>query len=189
YGFKSIKWLTHLVLTNHHHANDTYADKDNDIESPMKTFARFFAKEINAKAGRPTPVTGIAQVGMNGLTRVQFHIVNRERELPEDDPYLLKAEWQEGDILPPPKPGDWGGGAPNGDIPARTHGFDDAGRPLRWPMPYTTAHWAAVLPALPKGVYHLRARSIDNNGHPQPFPREFGKSGKVGLHRINLRVT
>src|SRR3954466_14575549 len=29
YGFKSIKWLTHVVLSNLYHANDTYADGNN----------------------------------------------------------------------------------------------------------------------------------------------------------------
>ena len=39
YGFKSIKWLTTVVLSNLFHANDTYADGNNDIDSPLKTFA------------------------------------------------------------------------------------------------------------------------------------------------------
>ena len=36
YGFKSVKWLSHVVLTNLAHANDTYAEADNDIDSPIK---------------------------------------------------------------------------------------------------------------------------------------------------------
>ncbi|MCP5117319.1 MAG: molybdopterin-dependent oxidoreductase, partial [bacterium] len=40
YGFKSVKWLTRVTLTNLFHANDTYAAKNNDIDSGMKTFAR-----------------------------------------------------------------------------------------------------------------------------------------------------
>src|SRR5262249_11327578 len=31
YGFKSVKWLTHVVLSNIAHANDTYAGGNNDI--------------------------------------------------------------------------------------------------------------------------------------------------------------
>ena len=31
YGFKSIKWLNRVVLSNLFHANDTYAEKNNDI--------------------------------------------------------------------------------------------------------------------------------------------------------------
>ena len=39
YGFKSVKWLTTVTLSNLPHANDTYADGNNDIDSPLKTFA------------------------------------------------------------------------------------------------------------------------------------------------------
>ena len=41
YGFKSVKWLTHVMLTNNHQSNDTYAEGNNDTHSWMKTFARF----------------------------------------------------------------------------------------------------------------------------------------------------
>ena len=41
YGFKSVKWLQRVVLTNDYRANDTYHAGNNDLESPMKTFARF----------------------------------------------------------------------------------------------------------------------------------------------------
>jgi hypothetical protein len=41
YGFKSIKWLDRVVLTNDYRANDTYAERqNNDPASPMKTLAR-----------------------------------------------------------------------------------------------------------------------------------------------------
>ena len=39
YGYKSVKWLTHIVLSNLFHANDTYGTQNNDVESPLKTFA------------------------------------------------------------------------------------------------------------------------------------------------------
>src|SRR5207244_2667772 len=52
YGFKSVKWLQRVVLTNNHQANDTYADGNNDIESPMKTFARFINPPSKTKAGQ-----------------------------------------------------------------------------------------------------------------------------------------
>src|SRR5262245_52570412 len=39
HGFKSIKWLQRIVLTNHHQANDTYASGNNDVESHLKTAA------------------------------------------------------------------------------------------------------------------------------------------------------
>src|SRR5438034_6387032 len=41
HGFKSIKWLQRITLTNDYKANDTYADEgNNDPESYLKTMAR-----------------------------------------------------------------------------------------------------------------------------------------------------
>ena len=39
HGFKSIKWLQNIVLTNDYRANDTYAHQNNDPESYLKTAA------------------------------------------------------------------------------------------------------------------------------------------------------
>ncbi len=48
YGFKSIKWIQTLFLTNDHQASDTYAKQNNDIDSRMKTYARimFWPKSV-----------------------------------------------------------------------------------------------------------------------------------------------
>lgn len=53
YGFKSVKWLQRVVLTNHYAANDTYHAGNNDLDSPMKTFARFVSVPKTARAGAP----------------------------------------------------------------------------------------------------------------------------------------
>ena len=74
YGFKSIKWLSHVVLTNLPHANDTYADGNNDVDSPLKTFAATLSVPRKIKAGQPIPITGYAQVGICGLSKVQVWI-------------------------------------------------------------------------------------------------------------------
>jgi DMSO/TMAO reductase YedYZ molybdopterin-dependent catalytic subunit len=61
YGFKSVKWLTRVFLSNLPHANDTYAGQNNDIDSPMKTFAATLHVTENPAAwpapgcGRCTP--------------------------------------------------------------------------------------------------------------------------------------
>ena len=39
HGFKSVKWLQHITLTNDYKANDTYALQNNDPESYLKTAA------------------------------------------------------------------------------------------------------------------------------------------------------
>jgi len=71
YGFKSVKWLSHVVLSNGAHANDTYADADNDVDSPMKTFAASLDVAGEVPAGRPIAVSGYAQVGLGGLSKVR----------------------------------------------------------------------------------------------------------------------
>ncbi len=58
YGFKSVKWLTHIVLTNLAHANDTYAEQNNDIDSPLKTFAASLSVPLIVEAGQPIQVSG-----------------------------------------------------------------------------------------------------------------------------------
>src|SRR6516164_7764154 len=74
YGFKSVKWLTHVVLTNLYHANDTYADGNNDVDSALKTFAATLLVPGEVKAGAAVAVTGYAQVGLGGLSRVQVWV-------------------------------------------------------------------------------------------------------------------
>ena len=99
YGFKSIKWLTHVVLTNLAHANDTYAEQNNDVDSPLKTFAATLSVPTEVKAGEPIPVSGYAQVGISGLSRVQVSMESNETPRPEGDPYFLTAPWTDATLL------------------------------------------------------------------------------------------
>ena len=186
YGFKSIKWLTHVVLTNLAHANDTYADGNNDIDSPLKTFAATLSVPGEAQAGQPIPITGYAQVGISGLSKVQVWIHPASQELPANDRYFTKAPWTDAQILAPPKT--WGGGLPNDAIPPDTRGFDSQGRPRTWPKRLSKVHWAVLLPGLPAGEYTLRSRTIDEKGSAQPMPRPFRKSGHAEIEQVNLVV-
>ena len=187
YGFKSIKWLTRIVLTNLYHANDTYAEGNNDVDSRLKTFAATLSVPRKVKAGEKIPITGYAQVGISGLSKVQVWIQSNADELPENDPYFATARWMNAQILPPPK--DWGA-VPDGKIPANTHGFEpDTGKPLTWPMRLTKVHWAVLLPGLPAGEYTLRSRTIDANGNAQPMPRPFQKSGHAAIESVDITVT
>lgn len=187
YGFKSIKWLSHVYLSNRHDANDTYANQNNDIDSPLKTFceALFYPKSL--KPEEVIPVTGYAQVGISGLNKVQVWIHNNEEELPQGDKYFTKAPWKDAEILPPPKI--WGGDIPDNQIPTPTYGFDpETGEPKTWPIRLAKAHWAVLLPGLPKGSYTLRCRTIDQNGIAQPMPRPFKKSGRAIIDQVELTV-
>ena len=187
YGFKNIKWLSHVFLTNNWQANDTYGDQNNDVDSPLKTFCDPFALPATVKPDQPIPLTGYAQVGISGLAKVQAWIHNDAEKLPPDDEYFLKAPWRDAEILPPPKT--WGGDLADNRIPSPTYGFDPkTGRPKTWPMKMTSAHWAILLPGLPAGKYTLRCRTIDSNGAAQPMPRPFKKSGRAKIGEMSLSV-
>ncbi|MBM3970221.1 MAG: hypothetical protein FJ302_10205 [Planctomycetes bacterium] len=187
YGFKSIKWLSHIVLTNFAAANDTYIDGNNDVDSPLKSWAATLSVPKEVAANQPIPVTGYAQVGISGLSKVQVWICPKDKE-PENDPNFTTANWTDATILDPPKSGAWGGDLPDGRIPANTQGFEPDGRPKTWPMRLSKVHWAALLPGLPAGEYRLRSRTIDEKGQAQPMPRPFKKSGHAAIEQVRLIV-
>lgn len=173
YGNKSIKWVHRVVLTNDYKANDSDAELNSDVETPMKTRARFINAPKEAVPGAPIALTGMAQVGLSGLAKVQYSIG--------------KEDWKDAEILSPPA--DWGGGLPGGKLPPNTHGFDArTGKPLEWPMRYTIVHWAALLPGLPAGSYELSCRTIDLNGIAQPMPRPLPRTGVTAIQRVTLLV-
>jgi len=186
YGNRSVKWLQRIVLTNSFKANDTYAEWNNDTVSHIKTCARFIHTPKKVKAGQPVPITGLAQVGMSGLSKVQYWLAPADQPLAENDPYFENAHWQDADILPPPE--HWGGNLPGGKLPSVPRQFDAAGKPLRWPLPNTIVHWAAVLKATRPGKYDLRCRTIDANGIAQPMPRPFPKSGHNAIQKVQIVV-
>jgi len=193
YGNRSVKWLQRIMLTNSFQANDTYALWNNDTVSHLKTCARFIYTPKQIKAGQPAPITGVAQVGMSGLSKVQYWLnpqssglLTEDEPLAEDDPYFTKAPWKDADILPPPK--QWGGGLPDGKLPPVPRQFDAVGKPIRWPIPNTIVHWAILLTAERPGKYDLRCRTIDANGIAQPMPRPFLKSGHNAIQQVQIVV-
>jgi DMSO/TMAO reductase YedYZ molybdopterin-dependent catalytic subunit len=185
YGFKSVKWLQRIVLTNDWRANDTYALGNNDLESPMKTFARFAQMPSDVGADEPFTVSGLAQVGVSGLARVQCSIQPTDAPV-DDDPQFERADWREATIQDPPAR--WGGGLPNDALPATPLQFDASGAPLTWPLRYAVVHWSIDLPGQPAGQYALRCRTIDANGIAQPMPRPFAKSGRAEIEVARLTV-
>ena len=187
YGNRSVKWLQRIVLTNGYQANDTYATWNNDVESTLKTYARFLLVPKKIKAAQPAAVTGVAQVGASGLSKVQYWLHPQAAPLPNDDPYFAKGAWKDAAVLPPPK--HWGGGLPDGKLPAIPSQIDPAtGKPRGWPQRNTIVHWAVLLVDVPPGEYHLRCRTIDAHGTAQPMPRPFPKSGNNAIQQVSLAV-
>jgi hypothetical protein len=152
----------------------------------MKSFARFAAAPKKLKAGQRAALTGVAQVGMSGLSKVQYCLRPTGQPASPDDPHLTRADWQDAKILPPPE--QWGGGLPHGPLPSMPRQFDAQGQPLDWPMRNAVAHWAAVLTAPTAGQYELCCRTIDANGIAQPLPRPLPKSGRNEIQRLPLMV-
>ena len=165
YGFKSVKWLQRVLLSNEPGANDTYRLGNNDLDSPMKTFARFLSVPSKTAAHERFRIGGIAQVGVSGLAAVQ---------------YLVRPKGEEG--------GEWREGAEILGPPSDLQQSGILGLELGWPVRYTVVHWQAELEGLPPGEYQLRCRSIDRNGIAQPMPRPFAKGGRSEIQTIPLLV-
>ncbi|MCK5922114.1 MAG: molybdopterin-dependent oxidoreductase, partial [Methylococcales bacterium] len=179
YGFKSVKWLSHVQVTDNHLNNDTYAEKRNDVDSPMKTFARILHFSEIANSGKAIPLTGVAQCGASGLSKVQYWLKPLSDPMPTNDPYFKTAPWKDAEILPLPE---------NEKLPTIRHQINADGRPITWPLRNTIAHFATLLTDIPKGDYELRVRTIDGNGIAQPMPRPFRKSGGNSIQRKLLTV-
>jgi hypothetical protein len=184
YSNRSIKWLQKVIVTNSYHANDSYAEGNNDVESPIKTCARFIHTPEKVKQGQPFAITGFAQTGYSGLSKVQYCLYPSDRILPDDDQYLTKEKWHEAIILPPPM--NWGKDLPEGTMTGLMQFDNITGQPLTWPLINTIIHWAALVKTDAPGEFSLRCRTIDANGIAQPLPRPFGRSGNNSLELAKI---
>jgi hypothetical protein len=192
HGFKSIKWLQSISLTNDYQANDTYALANNDPESYLKTAAYLDdAEEATLPAGKPMVVRGTAMVGWPGLDRVEFWlrpVPGFDEVIRDDDPAWTRAEWRPCRL--DPAPSDLADGLPPGTNPARIWGFGPDGRPKEWPMRFSIAPWSVTFEGLKPGSYEFRARTVDRNGFAQPEPRPFAqRSGMNAVQCKRLRIT
>ncbi len=177
HGFKSIKWLQRIVLTNDYKANDTYALQNNDPESYLKTAAYLGKGSPSFGVGDRIVIEGTAMAGWSGLKRVEYWLRPGSGEkLAEDDPAWKSATWRDCELMPPPD--DWGAILPAGTAPRDVWGFDPkTGQPRDWPLPFSTVPFTAELEGLRPGSYEFRARAVDRNGFAQPEPRSYQKSG------------
>jgi hypothetical protein len=185
YGFKSVKWLQRIGFTNAHQSDDTYANGNNDLNSWLKTFARFGKLPEKIKAGEPLTIHGHAQVGISGLKTVQYWLRDLNQPLPANDPHFMKAPWQEAQIVP----FDGSGIAGFNGAPLHPAQFDPAARkPREWPLRHTLCRWAVKPLKIAPGKYELHCRTIDSNGAAQPMPRPFPKSGRNNIQKVRLEV-
>lgn len=189
YGFKSIKWLQEIFLTNDYRVNDTYALRNNDPESFLKTAAYVDDGGDEVPHGEPVSVTGQVISGLSGLDRVEYWVraVGRDdKRLGDGAVELLRARWKPCRLFAPPV---WKDVLPAGVSSKDLLGFDSkTGAPLSWPTRYGMASWHASLRGLKRGIYEVYARAVDGNGFAQPEPRPTRKSGKnmIQLRRFEV---
>ncbi|MCB1230078.1 MAG: molybdopterin-dependent oxidoreductase [Verrucomicrobiae bacterium] len=188
HGFKSIKWLQQIYLTNDYRTNDTYALKNNDPESYLKTAAYVDDGPESSPAGKPVTIVGRVISGLSGFQRLETFLrtglKEGDRRLGDDE--LREATWETADILPPPN---WKLVLPEGVASRDLLGFDPkTGDPLSWPTRYGMASWVVTMNGLKPGRYELYARTIDHNGDAQPEPRPMRKAGKneIQSHRFEV---
>jgi DMSO/TMAO reductase YedYZ molybdopterin-dependent catalytic subunit len=193
YGFKSIKWLNRIVLTNDYRANDTYAERqNNDPDSPMKTLARL---DIHApkfyRKNEPILLRGVAVVGISGLERVEYWLrtdAGTHGILGPDDPAWATAQWKTA-TLPNRPPRRWAEGLPGGRFPEGVDHLDPVSdRPRVWPLPFSWAAWEVQLDGLTAGAYEFRVRTVDRNGFAQPEPRPNPQAGIADVSCLTFLV-
>ncbi|HSI64156.1 MAG TPA: molybdopterin-dependent oxidoreductase, partial [Candidatus Saccharimonadia bacterium] len=190
HGFKSIKWIQRIVVTNDFKANDTYANQNNDPESHLKTAAYIDTAPATFPGGQAVHFGGLAMVGLSGLKRVESWLHRVEvgsKPVVQDDETYRAAQWTECALEAPPD--DWSQLLPAGISSRSVLGFDPrTGQPATWPLRYTMVNWSATLSGLKPGTYEFRARAVDLNGFAQPEPRPVPKTGKnaVQVHRFEV---
>lgn len=190
HGFKSIKWLRQITVTNDFKANDTYANQNNDPESYQKTAAYLDDLPAKVAAGQPVFVSGLVLSGLSGLKRVEHWLHRVEAggaPIVIDDATYRAATWTPCQLETPPA--DWSPILPAGVSSRQVLGFDPrTGQPATWPLRYSMISWSATLKGLPPGNYELRARAVDYNGFAQPEPRPVAKTGKNAVEVYRFEV-
>lgn len=190
HGFKSIKWLRHIALTNDFKMNDTYANQNNDPDSHLKTAAYIDAAAAKFPAGQPIHFSGRVLAGLSGLQRVEYWLHRVEpgsKPVTEDDETYRAARWSACELEALPK--DWSGVFPAGVSSRDVLGFDPkTGQPKTWPLRYSMISWSALLRDVKPGSYEFRARAVDMNGFAQPEPRPVAKTGRnaVEVHKFEV---
>jgi len=191
HGFKDIKWVQRIIMTNDFRSNDTYANQNNDPESHLKTAAYIDKTEDKFSFGQPVFMSGIVMAGYSGLQRVEYWLHHVEPgakpPLPQDEKMYGDARWIPCALEAPPA--DWRWIFPVGVSPKDVLGFDrKTGRPTTWPLRYSMITWSAALCDLRPGKYEFRIRAVDLNGYAQPEPRPNPHTGinAIEAHRFEV---
>lgn len=189
HGYKSIKWLQNIFVTNDARNNDTYANGNNDPDSFLKTAAYVDEGPDKIKRGEPVFLTGQVISGLSGVKRVEYWLrpVNgAPTKLADDAPELQRGPWIPCQLESQP---DWTSILPKGIRPQSILGFNKTtAKPETWPPRYGMCSFSATVRDLKPGAYEIRARSVDLNDFAQPEPRPSQKSGKNSIQVRRFEV-
>ena len=146
HGFKSIKWLQRIVLTNDYQGQRYLRPPEQRSRIVLED--RRLSRQghrSSFKAGEPIEIEGTAMVGWSGLSGVEFWLrpaAGADAKLDEDDPAWKTAVWRPCEIMPPPD--DWESILPAGTSTREVWGFDPTtGRPKDWPLLFSMVPWTA----------------------------------------------
>ena len=81
HGYKSVKWLQRITVTNDHRNQDTYANGNNDPDSYLKTAAYVDDGPEKIPAGKDVVLTGQVISGLSGVSRVEYWVRSVEKKV------------------------------------------------------------------------------------------------------------
>jgi DMSO/TMAO reductase YedYZ molybdopterin-dependent catalytic subunit len=192
-GFKSVKWLSWLCVTDAQVPNGWY-ERGRGVHLPpgckdptLKTMARIapvldgcgrlvHPRLCQFPSGQPLSFRGYAVPGPRGLAALRFEVSHARlaHRMPVDEGY---ASFE--------APGNWGLPAPLPPGVIHFHGE----RPDRWPLPFAWVYWQARFGPLPPGRYRFAVWALDLEGHEQPMPDPNEHSGSAKREEVVFRVT
>ena len=192
-GFKSIKWLDWMCVTDAREPNGWYergkgVHLPRDFKDPtLKTIARIapvpdacghpsHPRLGTFPAGRPLHFRGYAISGTRGLAAVHFRVT---KACP-----LGRGDRIDEGLASFEPPGQWG--LPHPFPPGVIHFTGD--RPSRWPLPSAWTFWQARFGPLPPGRYEFEVWAHDLEGHDQPWPDPNEHSGSAKREVVTFVV-
>jgi hypothetical protein len=192
-GFKSIKWLSWLCVSDARHPNGWY-ERNWGVYLPhghkdptLKTMARIASVPDASDRpthprlggfppGRPHHFRGYAVAGPRGLAGVRFRVAEAHAlghgETVAEGPAGIEP------------PGRWG--LPGPFPPGVIHFAGD--RPARWPLPSAWVYWQAWFGPLRPGRYRFEVWALDAEGHEQPMPDPNEHSGSARREVVAFEV-
>ena len=200
HGFKNVKFLQHIRLSNDYRINDTYAAIDegnegNDPSSIQKTYTtidqRMGSEPIHL--GHEIEISGVLMNGRTPCHHLEYWIRSLDvgavefTKLGDLDEELLNGNRVAFDL--PKAPLNLNDNLPNGILAKEVFGVNGNGVPKVWPLPFSYVQWKVSLKGVLKvGSYEIRARAVDVMGNKQPEPRISKKSGRnsIGVRRLKI---